>query len=137
VLIFVTYTLRFDTLVLRVDAVDLISVMDELMSAMDTLIDALRIDRDTSRIIIDDVFASVDALKDNVELLKVFTVEPRFDTDVLSDKTGRIKYLFNKYKDFALRSTLAAIIYILILNNLIIIHKVLHLIYSFILIKYI
>jgi hypothetical protein len=51
------------------------------------------------------------------------TVESRLVTDVLSDKTGRIKYLFNKYKDFALRSTLAAIMYIIILNNVIIIHN--------------
>ena len=33
------------------------------------------------------------------------------------------EYLFNKYNDFALRSTLAAIMYRIIINILIIIHK--------------
>lgn len=66
----------------------------------------------------------MDALKTNAELLKVFIFESRFVTDVLSDNTGRMKYLFNKYNDFALRSTLAAIMYRIIINILII-HKLL------------
>jgi hypothetical protein len=59
----------------------------------------------------DDVFANTDTL---IELLKAFTFESMFVTDVLSDNTGRMKYLFNKYNDFALRSTLAAIMYMII-----------------------
>jgi len=69
--------------------------------------------RDVFRSTIDDVFAKTDALSDviadafdnvvekllklvTVEL-KLLTVEPIFVTDVLSDKTGCMKYLFNKY----------------------------------------
>jgi len=71
--------------------------------------------RDVFRATMDDVFAKTDALSDviadafdnvvekllklvTVEL-KLVTVEPMFVTDVLSDKTGCIKYLFNKYKE--------------------------------------
>ena len=93
----------------------LIYVIDDVFAntdAFNIVIDDIFASVDVFNVVIDDVFAMIDALKFNVEL---FTFESRFDTDVLSDKTGRIKYLFNKYKDFALTSTLAAIMYIIIL----------------------
>ena len=69
-------------------------VMDDVFASIDALI-----------IVIDDVFASIDALMIviNEELLKLVTVESIFVTDVLRDKTGCMKYLFNKYIESSLR----------------------------------
>jgi hypothetical protein len=112
--------LRFEIVVLRFVIDELIFIIDELIVA----IDVLRFTIEVLIVVIDDVFSITDAFMfvindifdDIVEkLLKVVIVEPRVVTDVLSDKTGCIKYLFNKYIELWLRSTLAAIMYIIIL----------------------
>jgi hypothetical protein len=131
------------------DKIDpLIIVMDDVFAKTDALSDALTVELivliilfiDVFRSRIDDVFAKTDALSDviadavdnvvekllklvTVEL-KLLTIEPIFVTDAFNDKTGSIKYLFNKYVESSSRSTTSPIMYIIILNIIIIIHNV-------------
>jgi hypothetical protein len=63
----------------------------------------------------------IDVLKLFTSVSKLFTLVWRFNTDILSDSTGIIKYLFIIWIAFKLRSS-NGIVYIIILNNQIIIH---------------